>query len=102
MGRQIDVAPKHSAKKKWKLGASKSFRQLVLLLGCSLETGVARWCVFKTKIQILVNFLGLWNEKMVNSKIIRNTLRPFGIFYDRLVIYIHSANLVYFPQFWYI
>jgi hypothetical protein len=30
---------------------------------------------------------------------IRNILRPFGIFYGRLVI---SGNLVYFSPFWYI
>jgi hypothetical protein len=45
-----------------------------------LITRVARWYVFKPKIQIWVNFGGHWNGK--NEE---NILWPFGIYYGHLV-----------------
>jgi hypothetical protein len=57
-----------------------------LLLSCK----VARWYVFKQKIQIWVNFGGPWIEKG-------------GVFYGHLeYIMAFSGRLVYFTPFWYI
>jgi hypothetical protein len=48
---------------------------------------VARWFIFKPKIPIWVNFGGPWNGKCwyMYFMTIRNTSRPFGIIYGRLV-----------------
>jgi hypothetical protein len=53
----------------------------------NFRTRVARWYVFKRKMQIWVNFGGPWNEKILEySMSIWNILRPFGIVYGHLVI----------------
>jgi hypothetical protein len=58
----------------------------------NLITSVARWIVFKPKIQIWVNFEGL-------------AMEDDGIFYGLLVrftvLFILYANLVYFSPLWY-
>jgi hypothetical protein len=50
-------------------------------------TRVARWFVFKPKIQIWVNYGAPWNEKkLVYYMALWNIFLPFGIFYGNLVI----------------
>jgi hypothetical protein len=54
---------------------------------CQIPNRVARWFVFKPKIQIWVNFGGSWNGKSWYI------LEPFGLFY---------GNWKYFMVVWYI
>jgi hypothetical protein len=61
----------------------------------ALMTRVARWCIFKPKIQIWVKFGGSCNRRYWNI------LCLFGLFYDHSV-YIFCGHLDYFPPFWYV
>jgi hypothetical protein len=97
-----------------------------------LGARVARWYIFKPKIQIWVNFGGSWNEKcwyiyghLGCLTTLWYILGPFGIFfpfwYTKMLLYfmdilvyisvilyilwpfgIFCGNLVYFSPFWYI
>jgi hypothetical protein len=59
-----------------------------------LWSRVARWYIFKPKIQIWVTFGVYCNERRGQF------LRPFGLFYSHLVYYV--VILVYFSPFWYV
>jgi hypothetical protein len=62
-----------------------------LLIWCPRKTNclmnrVARWYVFKPKIQIWVNFGGPWNEKSWYSMAVWNILLPFWYIYGHSVM----------------
>jgi hypothetical protein len=61
---------------------------------------VAWWYIFEPKIPILVNFGGSFSGRCWY------VLRPFGLFYVRLVYFMALryifGHLVYFPPFWYV
>jgi hypothetical protein len=61
---------------------------------------VARWCVFKPKIPIWVNFWGPYIDRkmLMYFMAIWNILRTFGKFYDHLV---HFCWFGTFFWFWY-
>jgi hypothetical protein len=62
---------------------------------------VARWCIFKPKILIWVNFGRSWNEKgwYMYYIAIWNVLRSFGTFFGHLVT---LRQFGIFSPFWYI
>jgi hypothetical protein len=60
-----------------RLGQEKSFTVSCCFL---LPARVARWYMFKPKIQIWVNFGGCWNEKAWYI------VWPLGIFYGHLAV----------------
>jgi hypothetical protein len=66
----------------------------------NVSSRVARWCVFKPKLPIWVNFRGSWTRKCWYI------LWPIGIYFGTLVNFIgickFSGNLIYFSPFWYI
>jgi hypothetical protein len=63
---------------------SRVFR--TIQVGGGMMRRVARWHVFKPKIQIWVNFGGPWNEKkLVYYTVIWNIIRRFGTFLVHLV-----------------
>jgi hypothetical protein len=53
-----------------------------VVVGGPIESRVARWFIFKPKLQIWVNFGGPWNGKYWHI------LWPFEIYYGHLVYYI--------------
>jgi hypothetical protein len=77
-----------------------------LKVGCldvDIETGVARWFVFKPKIPIWVNFwglamenLGIFYDHLVYFTAIGNILWPFGILCGHLVYF--SPFLCFVPS----
>jgi hypothetical protein len=71
---------------------------------------VARWYIFKQKIQIWLIFGGLFYNDLVYFTTIWSILQPFGLFYNHLVYFttiwsilqpfgMIFGNLVYFPPF---
>jgi hypothetical protein len=63
----------------------------------SVAARVARWHIFKPKIQIWVNFRGTCNGRCWR---IWSILRPFRIYFGLFGIF--YGNAVYFTAFWYV
>jgi hypothetical protein len=59
----------------------------------TIHRSVARWYIFKPKIQIWVNFEGSWNGRCWYLRAILSILRTNDIFY---------GHLVHFVVIWYI